>query len=175
MRVLRVCECVCECVWPPRAQVVPGLAPKTAEVMTPLASVQEREWEGDAAIHSTQTTQITHSLTHLLIHSQLNPLPWLDSNLGCPLPVYPSLPLHKGVRSTVWRLTNERTNANRCQPICNPRSVSHSHPLRSDPNPIPIVACGGDGDRFVGLASRCAVAKSEKGNGRLKMTTITQA
>lgn len=45
--------------------------------------------------------------------------------------------------------------------------------LRSDPNPITIVACGGD--RFVGLASRCAVAKSEKGNGRLKMTTITQA
>lgn len=134
MRVLWVC------VWPPRAQVLPGLPPNTAEVMTPLASVQEREWEreGDAAIHSTQTTQITHSLTHSL---PTQPPALAGQQFGLPTPCLPLpvhlvpafLPLHKGVRSTVWRLTNERANANRCQPISDPRSVSHSHPLRSDP------------------------------------------
>lgn len=59
---------------------------------------------------------------------------WVAHSLFAPpRPSSVFLPLHKGVRSTVWRLTNKRANANRCQPISDPRSVSHSHPLRSDP------------------------------------------
>lgn len=159
MRVLWVC------VWPPRAQVLPGLPPNTAEVMTPLASVQEREgeWEGDAAIHSTQTTQITHSLTHSL---PTQPPALAGQQFGLPTPCLP-LPVHLvpsspstkgcGRLSDDWR-TNERT----------PTDASRS--LIRDPFPIPIrfapIRSESDSDRCLWWGSFCgarvALCSSEK-------------
>lgn len=65
-------------------------------------------------------------------------------------------PLHKGVRSTVWRLTNERANASRS--------------LIRDPFPIPIrfapIRCESDSDRCLWWGSFCgarvALCSSEK-------------
>lgn len=88
--------------------------------------------------HSLNSNNSNNSFTHSFTPNS-TPCPgraaiWVAHSLFAPpCPSSAFLPLHKGVRSTVWRLTNERANANRCQPISDPRSVSHSHPLRSDP------------------------------------------
>lgn len=122
--------------------------------------------------HSLNSNNSNNSFTHSFTPNS-TPCPgwaaiWVAHSLFAPPPPQ---------RGAVDCLTiDERTSERQPMPADLWSAIRFPFPsasLRSDPNPIPIVACGGD--RFVGLASRCAVAKSEKGNGRLKMTTITQA